>query len=101
MADTPPLDDARVKAARPAVDRVRMDAARARAERALFDVDAPARVGRYVVVDTAGSGGMGIVFRAYDPQLDRAVALKIVRARGPELAAARDRLLGEARTLAQ
>src|SRR4051812_40438490 len=98
MADTPPLDDARVKAARPAVDRVRMDAARAKAERALFDVDAPSRVGRYIVVDTAGTGGMGIVYRAYDPQLDRSVALKIVRARGAELAAAREQLLEEART---
>ncbi len=102
----PPLPDevlveARVRAGRPAVDRVRMDATRARAERALFAVDAPARVGRYIVVETAGSGGMGIVFRAYDPQLDRSVALKIVRARGAELDEARERLLREARTLAQ
>ena len=95
------LVDARVRAGRPAVDRVRMDATRARAERALFAVDAPARVGRYIVVETAGSGGMGIVFRAYDPQLDRTVALKIVRARGAQLDGARDRLLSEARTLAQ
>ena len=78
-----------------------MDAARAKAEKALFDVDAPSHVGRYVVRETAGSGGMGIVFRAHDPQLGREVALKIVRARGAELEAARERLLGEARTLAQ
>ena len=37
------------------------------------------RVGRYVVIGSAGSGGMGIILLAYDPQLDRRVALKILR----------------------
>ncbi len=86
---------------RPPIDRVRMEAARARAAQALFAVDAPARVGRYVVLDTAGRGGMGVVYRAYDPQLDRKVALKVVSARGAAVADARERLLGEARALAQ
>lgn len=103
--DAPLADDAAVdgelRAGRPAIDRVRMDAARARAEQALFAVAAPARVGRYVVIDTAGAGGMGIVYRAYDPQLDRRVALKVVQAKGLALEGARERLLGEARALAQ
>jgi hypothetical protein len=31
----------------------------------------PLKVGRFVVVDRLGQGGMGTVFRGYDPDLDR------------------------------
>jgi len=36
-------------------------------------------IGRYVVVDPLGRGGMGVVYAAYDPELDRRIALKLVR----------------------
>jgi len=37
--------------------------------------------GRYKVVDKIAEGGFGIVYRAYDPQLDRIVALKLLKLR--------------------
>ena len=41
-------------------------------------VAAPERFGRYVVLDTLGKGGMGTVLRAFDLELDRPVAIKVL-----------------------
>ncbi len=38
-------------------------------------------IGRYVVLDRVGAGATGIVFAAYDPDLDRRVAIKLLRQR--------------------
>ncbi len=54
-------------------------------------------VGRYVVRAWVGGGGQGDVYRALDPELDRFVALKVLRARDD----ARTRVLAEARALAR
>ena len=60
------------------------------------------RVGRYLVLSTLGAGGMGMVFAAYDPQLDRKIALKVLRTNlGANTAEARKRLKREAQAIAR
>src|SRR5438105_1836645 len=63
-----------------------------------------ATLGRYVVLSLLGSGGMGSVYSAYDPTLDRRVAGKLVRGDitdPSELALTRSRLLREAQAMAR
>ena len=60
------------------------------------------RVGRYLVLSSLGAGGMGVVFSAYDPQLDRKVALKLLRGGiNYNTKDARARLRREAQAIAQ
>ncbi len=42
--------------------------------------DAPARVGRYEVCERLGAGAFGCVYRAFDPELNRDVAIKVPKA---------------------
>ncbi len=58
------------------------------------------RIDRFVVQRELGAGGMGVVYQAHDPELDRAVAIKLIRAAGdgPD---AHLRLLREAQALAR
>jgi tetratricopeptide (TPR) repeat protein len=59
--------------------------------------DLPGRIGRYEVRAPLGRGGMGAVYLAHDPELDRPVALKVPQVTGP---AAAERFLREARAAA-
>jgi len=57
------------------------------------------RIGRYVALHEIGRGGMGVVWKAWDPQLARAVAIKLLHAReDPE---ERQRFMREARIVAK
>ena len=46
------------------------------------------RIGQYRIVARVGAGGMGEVFKAWDPRLERDVAIKLLH---PETAANPDR----------
>jgi len=53
-------------------------------------------LGRYIVVDELGAGGMGVGYAAYDPELNRRVAVKVLQADSDE-----GRMLREAQALAR
>jgi tetratricopeptide (TPR) repeat protein len=71
----------------------------AKASAAAFEPGA--RFGRYVVLEQLGAGGMGVVLAAYDPQLDRRVAIKVLAPRAAQRATGEDRLLREAQAMAR
>jgi tetratricopeptide (TPR) repeat protein len=60
-----------------------------------------ATLARYVVLERIGAGAMGVVYAAYDPQLDRQVALKVLRPEGRQVEELRQRLVLEAQSLAR
>jgi tetratricopeptide (TPR) repeat protein/predicted Ser/Thr protein kinase len=62
---------------------------------------APERVGKYRVVRLIGRGGMGVVYEAFDEELERPVALKLLEGAAAANASLRERLLREARSAAR
>ncbi len=62
---------------------------------------APSRIGRYLLLGMLGSGGMGMVHAAYDPKLDRRIALKILHPAARRSPNSRGRLLREAQAMAR
>ena len=85
----------------PAIDTAGLEALRAGAEEALCNGAQPATGGRFVLVGRVAAGGMGVVYRAYDPQLDREVALKVIKPGACHDRQAREWMLTEARLLAR
>ncbi len=74
---------------------------KAQVRAALFHKLEPVRIGRFILLEPLGSGAMGEIYAAYDDQLDRKVALKLVRTGAQLMDKADERLLREAQTLAQ
>jgi eukaryotic-like serine/threonine-protein kinase len=60
----------------------------------------PKKIGKYDVIDVIGRGGMGIVYRAKDPYLDRLVAIKIMTINTAEYPDLLDRFFREAKATA-
>jgi eukaryotic-like serine/threonine-protein kinase len=67
-------------------------------EQRLFAAAPHVSVGRFIVLDVLGRGGNGIVYRAFDPKLDRVVAVKVLVL---ESETHRARMLREAKALAR
>src|SRR5579862_5213680 len=59
------------------------------------------RLSHYRIVEQIGSGGMGVVYRAHDEQLDRDVAIKVLRPGSLINESARKRFRKEALSLAR
>jgi tetratricopeptide (TPR) repeat protein len=58
-------------------------------------------IGRYRLMEELGRGGMGVVYHAFDPQLGREVALKVLLDQGFASAEARERFMREAHVAAR
>ncbi|MCA9694098.1 MAG: serine/threonine protein kinase [Myxococcales bacterium] len=84
---------------RDAVDEARVTLATRVDAQAPREARAPARIGRYLIIETLGKGGMGVVYAAYDPELNRKVAIKVLRGQAGQ--DARARLRREAQAMAQ
>ncbi len=60
------------------------------------------QIGHFTIVDRLGAGGMGIVYAAYDVELNRKVAIKLLHvAPGQDQSIGRARLMREAQAMAQ
>jgi tetratricopeptide (TPR) repeat protein len=76
-------------------------AAEARADAAVEPGALPRRIGRYLVRGLVGTGGMSTVYSAFDPQLGRRVALKLLKPEVGGGSGSRARLVREAQAMAR
>lgn len=66
-----------------------------------FSAPPPRRIGKFEIIDRLGQGGMGTVYKARDPGLDRMVALKTIVSGALESEEAKERFFREARAAAR
>lgn len=84
------------------VDDVEGEQLLARLEESLFRRPSePRTLGRWLILERKGAGAMGVVYAAYDPRLDRRVALKVLRGGRAHRPQAPARMLREAQALAK
>ena len=67
----------------------------------MIDPAPPLRIGKYLVREQIGRGGMGVVYRAFDPTLEREVAIKVIHTTKVAFAEQVTRFSAEAKALAQ
>lgn len=89
------IDPVQVAAAAPPRDDVVADRLRASLRSALLGTREHVGVGRYELRERIGAGGMGVVYRGFDPELRREVAIKLIPIQGDPA-----RALREARAMA-
>ena len=78
------------------------DTLRTALERTIFPIPGqPGKIHRFTVLRLLGEGGMGVVYSAYDEELDRRVAIKLVRDDGDDGSFGRSRILREAQAMAK
>lgn len=94
--------DSGLEPARPAAG-TKADVLRAEIGRMLFgdEADAAPRIGHYELRESIGSGGMGVVHSAWDPKLQRTVAIKLLSPEGTNSTRQRERIHREAQALAK
>ena len=95
---TPQPDPPHLIGERPDADRLARAVARMKIANQLFSHNEHVKLGRYHLLESIGSGGMGVVWGAFDPELDRSVAIKLVKA---EVPSARERIVAEGQSLAK
>ncbi len=67
----------------------------------MVDPALPQHIGKYLIREQIGRGGMGLVYRAFDPALEREVAIKIIHTAKLNFADQITRFAAEAKALAQ
>ncbi len=76
--------------------------ARAKLRSQLFQIEAdPVRIGRFPILGRLGQGGMGAVFSAFDEELDRRIAVKVMLSSAAAGTQGRERMRREAQAMAR